>query len=111
MKFSDRMHKVLEAAKKLAAKRRSREQKQQARPRREPEMVAPADAEQLLQGEQEQVASIIDDALKLLIAGPSEAPKAGLKQRMEKLSPAARITVRVLTKLRLEGRYRKSRSR
>ena len=70
-----------------------------------PRLVTASDIERLLRAEQEQVASIIKDVVTLLDVGPSEASKAALRQRMGKLSPAARITARVLSKLQLDSRY------
>ena len=67
-------------------------------------MVTASDVEKLLRVEQEQVASIIKDVVTLRDAGPSEALRAALRQRVEKLSPAARITARVMTKLQLDSR-------
>ena len=72
--------------------------------------VPPADIEQLLQIEQKQVHRIINDAETMLAAGSSEPSKAALRERAEKLSPSARITARVLTRLRLDSRYPPKRS-
>ena len=68
---------------------------------RTPKVVTGSDVEKLLRVEQEQVASIIKDVVTLRDGGPSEALRAALRQRVEKLSPAARITARVMTKLQL----------
>jgi len=73
--------------------------------------MTPADTEQLLQREQQELASIINQAVTQLAGGSSDAAKAALRERAEKLSLSARITARVLTKVRLDSRYPPKRSR
>ena len=102
MNPKDRRRRIFKTAKKLAAGKAARPQ--QPRPP-VPRIVTGSDIERLLRAEQEQVASIIQDVVTLLHAGPSEASKAALRQRMGKLSPAARLTARMLTKLRIESRH------
>ena len=63
------------------------------------------DIEQLLQNEQEAIAQLVNDAAAVLGGAAACPSKAALRERAEKLSPAARITARVLTKLRLDSRY------
>lgn len=69
-----------------------------------------ADIERLLQDEQGAVARLIDDAVTAL-GNPNKQPKDPdtanwtLRQRAKKLSLGARITARMLTKLRLDSRY------
>jgi hypothetical protein len=106
--ISDRMHKVFETAKKLADKRRAREQQPRLLPPHgSPEMVTPPDTEQLLQLEQLELAGIIDDAIAILSAPSTQAAKTALRERAGKLSLSARITARVLTKVRLDTKTAK----
>jgi hypothetical protein len=60
--------------------------------------------ERLLQDEQEAITRIVDDAVELLRVrrAGSEAAKAELRRRVERLSLAARLTARALTRLRLD---------
>ena len=67
--------------------------------------MTPADTEQLLQREQHELAGVISQAVTQLSGRSTDASKAALRQRAEKLSLSARITARVLTKLRLDSRY------
>ena len=72
-----------------------------------PNLATPPNTEQLLQLEQLELAGVVDDAVALLTQRPSEAAKAALWQRAEKLSPSALLTAKVLIKARLDGRVRK----
>lgn len=73
-------------------------------PRRKPvDDKSDANIERLLQDEQEAVSRIVSDAVALWASGASEASKAALRQRAEKLSLGGRITARTLTKLRLDN--------
>jgi hypothetical protein len=107
MPTSDRMRKVFEAAKKLAVKRRARKQ-QLLPPDGSPGIVAPPDTEHLLQLEQLEIAGIIDDAMALLSAPPSQAARTALRERAERLSLSGRITARALTKARMDTKDSKS---
>jgi len=69
------------------------------------------DIEQRLQDEQEAVAQLVDDAVEVLGNATPEAAKEPLRQQAQKLTPGARITARVLTKLRLDSRYPPKRGR
>ena len=96
-------------AKMLAVDRLAREQPAKPPvPRALPSNIAPPpNTEQLLQLEQLELAGVVDDAVALLTKRPSEAAKAALWQRAEKLSPSALMTAKVLIKARLDGRIRK----
>lgn len=69
------------------------------------EMLTPSEIEQLLQHEQAAVAQLVDDAVELLGNATRGTEKAALRQRAQKLSLAARITARLLTRLRLDSKY------
>jgi hypothetical protein len=60
--------------------------------------------EQILQEEQGALARLIDDAVTALGKG-SNQPKETLRNRAQKLSLGARVTARLLTKLRLDSKY------
>ncbi len=69
-----------------------------------------ADIEQLLQDEQKAIARLVDDAVAVLGNASRQAKDSGvaevaLRRRAEKLSLGARITARLLTKLRLNRKY------
>lgn len=66
--------------------------------------------EKLLQAEQEAITRIVEDAVTVLGNASQqthdwEIAKAALRRRSEKLSLAARITARVLTKVILNSKY------
>ena len=95
-------------AKMLAVDKLAREQPAKPPVPRAPSNIAtPPNTEQLLQLEQLELAGVIDDAVALLTKRPSEAAKAALWQRAEKLSPSALMTAKVLIRARLDGRVRK----
>jgi hypothetical protein len=69
--------------------------------------LTPAEIERLLQEEQGALASLIDDAVAALGGATKQQRDASvergmLKQRAETLSLGARITARLLTKVRLD---------
>lgn len=69
-----------------------------------------AGIEQILQDEQGVVARLIDDAVAALgnaskQTKDSDLADGTLRQRAQKLSLGARITARLLTKLRLDSKY------
>jgi hypothetical protein len=103
MDLRNRRKWLLEVARKLAV-RRARERQAVVAPHAIASPGTPPDVEELLRLEQHEVARFVEDAMALLAAGASESSKAALRRRMENLSPSARITARVLTKLRLNGR-------
>ena len=67
-----------------------------------------ADVERIVLEEQELLAKLIDDAVMILSksgaqTGELDLAKAGLRERADKLSPAARTTARLLTRLKLDA--------
>ncbi|MBI3919011.1 MAG: hypothetical protein HY322_18620 [Betaproteobacteria bacterium] len=74
------------------------------------QVPAAPDSELLIEREQHELASVISEAVAQISSRSSEATRVALRKRAEKLSPAARITARVLTKLRLNIRYPPKRS-
>ena len=102
MDLRNRRKWLLEVARKLAV-RRARERQTEPQPPAAASPGTPPDVEELLRLEQHEVARFVEDAMALLAAGASESSQAALRQRMENLSPSARLTARVLTRLRLHG--------
>jgi len=69
------------------------------------QVPAAPDSEQLIEREQHELASVINQAVTQLSGPFSEVARVALRKRADKLSLSARITARVLTRVRMDCKY------